>query len=158
MIQRIQSVFLLLVFVLGATLFVLPVLGFTSYESSYIMNAYHTFDITDASKIVSKNVGIGAMQGLISLLALATIFLYKKRQLQIKLCKLNLLLVTIQIAALVLYIDVAKEGISPTSPNDVIIGVKLGTFIPLISFVLLYLATRFIKKDEDLVRSADRLR
>ena len=98
------------------------------------------------------------MQGFISLLALTTIFLYKKRQLQIKLCKLNLLLVTIQIAALVLYIDVAKEGISPTSPNDVLIGVKLGTFIPLISFILLYLATRFIKKDEDLVRSADRLR
>jgi hypothetical protein len=158
MIQRIQSVFLILVFILGITLFVLPILGFTSYESSYIMNAYHTFDVADANNIVSKNIGIGAMQGFIALLALFTVFLYKKRQLQIKLCKLNLLLVTIQIAALVLYIDVAKEGISPASPNDVLISIKAGVFIPLLSFVLLYLATRFIKKDEDLVRSADRLR
>lgn len=157
MIQRIQSVFLALVFLLGMVLFVSPVLSFTSYENSYVMNAYHTINTVD-NIVVSKNIGIGAMQGLIALLALVSIFLFKKRQLQIKFCKLNILLVAIQIAAIVLYIDVAKEAISPNSPNDVLIGIKYGAIFPILSLVLLYLSIRFIKKDEDLIRSADRLR
>lgn len=157
MVQRIQSVFLLLVFLLGMVLFYSPVLSFTSYENSYVMNAYHTINLMD-STVVSKNIGIGAMQGLVALLALVSVFLYKKRQLQIKLCKLNILLVAIQIAAIVLYIDVAKDTISPTNPNDVLIGIKYGAIFPVFSLLFLYLAVRFIKKDEDLVRSADRLR
>jgi hypothetical protein len=157
MIQRIQSVFLLLVFILGALMFVSPVLNFNSYEASFTMNAYTTFN-TSNHMVVSKNIGIGAMQGLIALLALATIFLFKKRQLQIKLCKLNLLLIAVQIAALVLYIDVAKEAISPQNPGDVVLGLAFGFFIPILSFLLTYLAIWFIKKDEKLIRSADRLR
>ncbi|MCB0380750.1 MAG: DUF4293 domain-containing protein [Flavobacteriales bacterium] len=157
MIQRIQSVFLLLVFILGALMFVSPVLNFNSYEASFTMNAYTTFNASD-HMVVSKNIGIGAMQGLIALLALTTIFLFKKRQLQIKLCKLNLLLIAVQIAALVLYIDVAKEAISPQNPGDVVLGLAFGFFIPILSFLLTYLAIWFIKKDEKLIRSADRLR
>ena len=157
MIQRIQSIFLALVFLLGMVLFVSPVLSFTSYENTYVMNAYHTINSVD-NTVVSKNIGIGAMQGLVALLALVSVFLYKKRQLQIKLCKLNILLVAIQIAAIVLYIDVAKETISPTSPNDVLIGIKYGAIFPIFSLIFLYLSIRFIKKDEDLIRSADRLR
>lgn len=157
MIQRIQSIFLALVFLLGMVLFVSPVLSFTSYENTYVMNAYHTINSVD-NTVVSKNIGIGAMQGLVALLALVSVFLYKKRQLQIKLCKLNILLVAIQIAAIVLYIDVAKETVSPTSPNDVLIGIKYGAIFPILSLIFLYLSIRFIKKDEDLVRSADRLR
>ena len=157
MIQRIQSVFLALVFLLGMVLFVSPVLSFTSYENTFLMNAYHTINSVD-NTVVSKNIGIGAMQGLVALLALVSVFLYKKRQLQIKLCKLNILLVAIQIAAIVLYIDVAKETISPTSPNDVLIGIKYGAIFPIFSLIFLYLSIRFIKKDEDLIRSADRLR
>src|SRR5690606_9793440 len=124
MIQRIKSVFLLLVFILGALLFISPILSFISIEVSFQMNAYHTYNLTD-HLIVSKNIGIGAMQGLVALLALVTIFLFKKRQLQLKLCKLNLLLITVQIAAIVFYIDVAKEAISPQNPNDVALGVAV---------------------------------
>ncbi len=157
MIQRIQSVFLAFVFLLGMVLFVSPVLSFTSYKNTYVMTAYHTINLAN-NTVVSKNIGIGAMQGLVVLLALVSMFLYKKRQLQIKLCKLNILLVAIQIAAIVLYIDVVKETISPTSPNDVLIGIKYGVTFPTLSFIFLYLSIRFIKKDEDLVLSADRLR
>ncbi len=157
MIQRIQSVFLALIFVVGMLLFIAPILSFTSYENSFVMNAYHTINSVD-NTVVSKNIGIGAMQGLVALLALVSVFLYKKRQLQIKLCKLNILMVAIQIAAIVLYIDVAKETISPNAPNDVLIGIKYGAIFPILSLIFLYLSIRFIKKDEDLIRSADRLR
>ncbi|MBI2280502.1 MAG: DUF4293 domain-containing protein [Bacteroidetes bacterium] len=157
MIQRIQSVFLALVFVLGIVLFISPVLSFISYENVFIMNAYHTINSVD-NTVVSKNIGIGAMQGLIAILALISIFLYKKRQLQIKLCKFNILLVALQIAAIVMYIDVAKGTISPDAPNDVLIGIKYGVIFPILSLIFLYLSIRFIKKDEDLIRSADRLR
>jgi hypothetical protein len=35
---------------------------------------------------------------------------------------------------------------------------KLGAILPIVSVILVFLATRAIKKDEDLVRSADRIR
>lgn len=157
MIQRIQSVFLAAVVLLGIILFISPVLNFTSYEASFQMNAYTTYNIADHI-VVSKNIGIGAMQGFVVLLAVITVFLFKKRQLQIKLCKLNLLLIAIQIAAIVFYIDTAKEAIFPQNPNDIVLGLSLGFFIPILNFILTYLSIRFIKKDENLIRSADRLR
>jgi hypothetical protein len=38
------------------------------------------------------------------------------------------------------------------------ISYQIGSFLPIISAVFAYLAAHFIKKDEQLVRSADRIR
>ncbi len=157
MIQRIQTIFLLLVLILGVLFSFSPVLGFTGYEADFIMNAYKTAAVGDSANIIAKNMGVGVMQGLIFLVALVTIFLFKKRHLQIKLSKLNILLIALQIAAIVMYSDVVKTAIGPTT-NDVSVSFKFGSVIPVISLILTYLAIRFIKKDEDLVRAADRLR
>jgi len=157
MIQRIQTIFLALVVILGVCFSFVPILGFTGYEATYVMNAYKTVTLDDALTIVSKNIGVGVMQGLVFLVALVTIFLFKNRSLQIKLSKLNILLVALQIAAIVMYSDIAKTAIGP-SPNDVLISFKFGSTIPVISLILIYLAIRFIKKDDNLIRSADRLR
>jgi glucan phosphoethanolaminetransferase (alkaline phosphatase superfamily) len=157
MIQRIQSLLLALVVILGVLFSYLPILEFTGYESTYIMNAYKTIDVADASNIIAKNMGVGVMQGLVFLTAIVIIILFKNRQLQMKLAKLNILLISLQIAAIVLYSDTAKNAIGP-NVNDIIVNFKLGAIIPVISLILTYLAIRFIKKDENLVRAADRLR
>ena len=156
MIQRIQTIFLVLVVILGIVSSFLPILGFSGYEADFIMNHYKTIAVEDAT-IISKNMGVGVLQGIVLLVAIATIFLYKKRSLQMKLGKLNLLLITAQITAIVLYSDVVKEAIGP-NVEDVLVSFKIGAIIPVLSLILTYLAIRFIKKDDALVRSADRLR
>jgi hypothetical protein len=157
MIQRIQSIFLALVVLIGVLASFMPILGFTGYETTYVMNLYKTIVANDPTNVIIKNMGVGAIQGLVQLLALVIIFLFKNRQLQVKLAKLNILLIALEIAAIVMYSDVAKTVIGPQS-NDVVVSFKLGAVIPIISLILTYLSIRFIKKDEALVRAADRLR
>ena len=157
MIQRIQTIFLVLVVILGVVFSFLPVLGFTGFDIEYVMNAYKTTIEGNDEMVISKNMGVGVMQGMVFLVALLTIFLYKNRSLQIKIGKLNILLIALQIAAIVMYSDSVKTAIGePTS--DILVSFKIGSFIPVISLILTYLAIRFIKKDENMVRAADRLR
>lgn len=157
MIQRIQSIFLALVVVLGVIASFMPVLSFTSADTTYLMSLYKTVTVSETADIIAKNMGVGVLQGVVQLLALVIIFLFKNRGLQMKLAKLNILLIALQIAAIVMYIDTVKTAIGETA-NDIAIGVKFGAIIPLLSLILTYLAIHFIKKDDKLVRSADRLR
>lgn len=157
MIQRIQTLFLLGVVVLGVAFSFVPVLGFTAYDATYVMSAYKVVLSKEVTTVVSKNMGVGVLEGVIMIVSIIVMFLYKNRQLQMKLLKLNILLITLQVVALMMYVDVAKSAIGPNE-NDVVIGIEMGTIIPVLSLLLTYLAIRFIKKDDELVRAADRLR
>ncbi|MDB4534502.1 DUF4293 domain-containing protein [Vicingaceae bacterium] len=157
MIQRIQTIFLALVVLLGITASFLPVMNFTSEGVTYTMNLYKTVLAEDLSNILTKNMGVGAMQGIVILVALAAIFLFKNRSLQIKIGKLIILLIAFQIAAIVMYSDTVKSLLGDT-PEEIIVGFNAGAVIPVLSLIFAYLAVRFIKKDDKLVRSADRLR
>tara|TARA_R110001592_G_scaffold95324_2_gene274709 strand:+ start:8830 stop:9330 length:501 start_codon:yes stop_codon:yes gene_type:complete len=157
MIQRIQSLLLAIVAILSIVFSFLPIFEFAGYEATYVMNAYKTHLIDNVNEVVSKNMGVGVLQGVIMLLSIIVILIFKKRQLQVKLLKLNLLLITLQIVAIVMYTDVAKEVIA-SNPKDVIMGLQIGAAIPVLCLVLVYASIYFIKKDESLVRAADRLR
>jgi hypothetical protein len=67
------------------------------------------------------------------------------------------LLITLEIVAIVVYTDLAKEAIG-SDPNDILMGLRIGAIIPVLCFILVYASIYFIKKDEALVRAADRLR
>ncbi|GAB4252452.1 MAG: DUF4293 domain-containing protein [Vicingaceae bacterium] len=157
MLQRIQTVYLGLVVILGFVFSFIPVLGFSYEGNQYFMNAYHTVLVEENGvKDIFRNMGVGTLSGLVVLNSLIVIFLYKKRQLQIKLCKLNILLLALEVAGIALYADAAKELIA--IEGEVETKMTFGIFIPVISLILTYLATRAIRKDEELVRAADRLR
>lgn len=157
MIQRIQTIFLALVVLLGVAASFFPILLFTGMDGSAVMNLYKTTIVDNPDIILTKNMGIGAMQGIVQLVALATIFLFKNRSLQIKLGKLTILLIAFQIAAVVMYSDVVKSasGFDGTEPS---INFEFGAIIPVLSLIFTYLAVHFIKKDDKMVRAADRLR
>ncbi|MDF1672619.1 MAG: DUF4293 domain-containing protein [Vicingaceae bacterium] len=157
MLQRIQTIFLALVVILGILASFIPVLSFADADSVYIMNLYKTVSVSETADMLSKNMGVGVLQGVVQLLALVIIFLFKNRSLQMKLAKLNILLIALEIAAIVMYIDTVKSAIGEAA-KDIEIGIKFGAIIPILSLILTYLAIHFIKKDDKLVRSADRLR
>lgn len=86
-----------------------------------------------------------------ALISLVTIFMFKNRKLQFVLDRLNILLNFFLLGVFVYW--------SLSLPGEVDISEKgIGMFLPIISIVFLVLANKAIKKDEDLVKSVDRLR
>ena len=93
-----------------------------------------------------------ALFGFSSLLALISIFSFKNRQNQFVINRLNMILNLI-LLGLFVYRSLNLSGETPEVSEK-----GIGMFLPIISIVLLVLANKAIKKDEDLVKSVDRLR
>lgn len=84
-------------------------------------------------------------------LAIISILTFKKRQLQFVLNRLNILSNFVLLGVFV-YRSLTLSGESLVSEKGI------GVLLPIISIVFLVLANKAIKKDEDLVKSVDRLR
>jgi hypothetical protein len=56
-----------------------------------------------------------------------------------------------------MYSDTVKS-LMGTHPEEIIVAFNFGAILPVLSLICAYLAVHFIKKDDQLVRSADRLR
>ena len=90
--------------------------------------------------------------GLSTTLSLLSIISHKKRQQQFVMGRLNIILNLI-LLGLFVYRTLNLSG-EPATVSEK----GIGMFLPIISIVLLVLANKAIKKDEDLVKSVDRLR
>lgn len=150
MIQRIQTLYLLLVVVLGTLLCCFAPVQFLMPEGiDYIK--LMTFDKWALATI---SVAIPA-------LALVTIFLFKRRLLQARLNIMNVVLCLGYYALLALYTAYVVKGYEPIGEQvlaDAEWFLTVWAAIPLVNVVLTMMATRRILKDEALVRAADRLR
>ncbi|MCU0433036.1 MAG: DUF4293 domain-containing protein [Bacteroidia bacterium] len=87
--------------------------------------------------------------------AVFTIFRFNNRIQQIKFCTIGMLL-----SALVLALDIFLPGLLFNVPIELNATVSFAPGIYLVpaNVLLFFLASRFIRRDEELVRSADRLR
>ena len=136
MLQRIQTVYLLIAALVSA--------GFVFIFKLWNDQAGNPVYIED----VMSALGLTLLSGLISLI---TIFLFKNRKLQFVLGRLNILLNLI-LLGLFVYWSLNVSGEITVSEKGI------GMLTPIISIVFLVLANKAIKKDEDLVKSVDRLR
>ena len=106
----------------------------------------------DGNIIFAKNdIMISSAFYISALLALVAIVIYKKRKNQFVLNRLNMIL-NLFLLGFFVYRSLNLPGEASVSEKGI------GMLIPVISIVLLVLANRAIKKDEDLVKSVDRLR
>jgi hypothetical protein len=156
MIQRIQSIYL---FLAATAIFLIAAFPISSYYGDM-----HTFNLTilkienfvpDATSIFNPmfTFPLAFFVGIIGFITTFTIFKYKNRKLQLKLVKISVLLnIFLIIGVFFVYSKIISNSI------DVVEEYKTSAFLPLVSLVLLVLAYKGIKKDEDLVRSTDRLR
>ena len=140
MIQRIQTLFLAGAAAAGMVLFYLPMFSYTTADEV----SRHEF-------FIGENIFLTSLNSLGILLALVTVFMYKNRLNQLKICSLNMLLVSVFIVSNFYFSD------KPVSA-EAGIHFEMGSYLILANLVLLWLAVRFIRKDEKLIRSADRLR
>ncbi len=148
MIQRKQTLFLLVVVIIAITLF------FITFQNIVIPNGHWPICLMPgcSSDITNSNIYFPIVFNVIILILSTTIiFLYKNRVLQYKLANL-LVLFNIFLVGLFFLLSYIKEGQTGT------VSYQIGSFLPLISAVFAYLAAHFIKKDEQMVRSADRIR
>jgi hypothetical protein len=156
MLQRIQSVYLFLVVIFGVLFFFFP-LGLFTLESG-----------SAAIKLIGRNLSPENIQaeyaglfrwtlkgtGLVCIfLAMFTIFQFRSRLYQVKLCRFNILLHLVLLVVSFFYLDQLKASLSQLS-----FAYGPSIFFPLASLFLLLLAIRSINRDEALVRAADRIR
>lgn len=155
MIQRIQTVYLLIIVILSSLTLFFPMVSFMPkdidlqplYELKQ-MNLVGTGDVY--SNLTTWTLFVLTL--FIPLIALITIFLYKKRILQISLTVANMILMV----GYYVLLAIAIWSISDKLNADW--HVQFTVIFPLINIILAYLALRGIIKDEALVRSLDRLR
>ena len=161
MIQRIQTLYLLLVVILGTLLCIFSPVEFLLPEATDYVSL-HALD----------KWPLAVMSIAIPLLALVTIGMYKRRLLQVRLNIMNVVLCLGYYALLALYVAYIVKGYEPLDAVNCqlsTVNCQLSTVncewyltmwsaIPLVNVVLTMMATRRILKDEALVRAADRLR
>ena len=146
MIQRIQSIFLLLSSGALLSLFAIPFA--TSEQTDQALFADKVYDVFD-------NPILMILVGLAGLIGLVNIFLFKKRPVQIK---LDYLIITLSILLLVFTVFFVFQSGSLDSSSIEINENYFGLSMPVLAIIFAVLANRFITKDHKLVKSMDRLR
>lgn len=149
MIQRIQSVWLLLAALVMAGLFV------TNVYSVAIPTGLSAEVQADYMKIISINNNFLALglAGASVIMSVVSIFLFKMRKQQKSLIWINILLTI----GLLFWLYIGLNSFWNTYPAS---GgnISIGLFLPVISNFFLIFALRGIRKDEKLLKSLDRLR
>lgn len=141
MIQRIQSVWLLLAAICAFATYSLPV-----YTGTLQDNNIRSFLVSDNFLLFPLVFGTG-------LLALIILFLYKNRKLQFRLCMAGILLAILSIIVEYTKAEDFKQANTFRSGSY-----QIGALLPFLIVILFILAARNIYKDEKLVKSLNRLR
>jgi hypothetical protein len=142
MIQRIQSVYLLLIAIIsGGLIFVFDLWSLAEAK-------VFALDLFSQNPFVSKLVPVFFIGS--ALLALLSIFSYKDRKKQFVLGRL-VILINLFLLGILIYLSL-------NLPGEVASEKGIGMFLPTVVILLSVMANRAIKKDEDLVKSVDRLR
>ncbi len=144
MIQRIQTLYLLVAALFSAGL--IFVFDLWQFQNSAF---FYAFDGLQESAITFKVLPLLFFGS--AALSLFTVFKYSNRQTQFVLVRLNILINLILLGLLV-YLTLSLSGETAVSEKGI------GSALPIAVIVLLVMANRAIRKDEELVKSVDRLR
>tara|TARA_R110002096_G_scaffold118987_4_gene257637 strand:+ start:2546 stop:2956 length:411 start_codon:yes stop_codon:yes gene_type:complete len=136
MLQRIQTIYLLLAVGVSAGL----IFVFELYVTSKDIKVFAKDDVYVFAVFLAS-----------ALLSIISIFKYKNRKSQFILGRLNIIL-NFFLLGFFVYQSLNISGETAVSEKGI------GMFLPIVSIVFLALANKAIKKDEDLVKSVDRLR
>ncbi|MBV6644710.1 MAG: DUF4293 domain-containing protein [Cyclobacteriaceae bacterium] len=163
MIQRIQTIFLFLAAACLVAMLFFPTWEKVSSEKSEVVTinafqlTYESFEpMTGERTLISAKDAyyISILVVLAAGVALFSIFMYKNRLRQIQLGALNSLIVAGTMVALFLLTQKGQAMLEPTQKGNFLPGF----YLPLCALFFNSLANRFIRRDEKLVRSADRIR
>ena len=154
MIQRIQTLYLLVVAALLAVTIFTPMAYFSIGGEEYTLTAFAVRNAEGAA--VQPTLYMGILLAMAGILPLIVIFLYKHRMLQLRLCIVEIVLLVGSAVMTGIYYYLSVRFFSQT--DLVAKGVHAGIVLPLVAIVFAVLAIRGIFKDEMLVLSLNRIR
>lgn len=150
MIQRKQSVFLLLAFIASVVCLCMPLGSFEPQAMGVGFKMYNLM-VVFGSRVDYSVCGLFGLLILSSVLSISTVFLYRNRMLQSRLCLCNLFLL---VAWYVVFGAMTRNVVSA----DTDFHVAFAACLPAVSIILNFMARAAIIKDEKMVRAADRIR
>lgn len=150
MIQRIQSLYLLVGAILQLLFAVNTYFTYKIGEKVFHLNGSGIFN--ENNEQTDGDMKTFALSLIIAGIAILSIFLFKNRKNQMKIVKVAGLLTLMEIV----FLFISYFNISTLEPTSISFGFVI--FLLPISSILFFLAAKAIKKDEDLIKSVDRIR
>lgn len=147
MIQRIQTIFVLVAGLLVGSLYTLK---FADLSVNSELHTFTAFGIFNGDNLVFNGLPILIFIGIIAVLHLVIIFAYKKRIRQIRILAFTIILLLGLFGMFFYFTYAGFDGAK--------VAFKVPVAFPIIAIILDYLAIRAIGKDEALIRSMDRIR
>jgi hypothetical protein len=152
--QRTQSLFFLLTILSNAAIYWLQIAVVHAGGASFTFSLYKLQ--SEEGAVLYSGTMLAILCSLCIVLSGIAFGMFKRRQIQIKLSQLLLL---IQVGFLVAIFFVVDSTVaSLTQLENPLIDYSIGAYLALIPLVFIFLAIKGIKKDEALVRAADRIR
>ena len=153
--QRTQSIFFFIALMLNVAIFWLDLANISLDGVLHSFNLYK-LQVVDSGEVIYSNIALTILCSLCIALCLVTLGMFKKRQLQIKLAKLLLLVQVGFLVAIFFIVDGAVTNLSSVALATV--EYYIAAYFALLPLIFIFLAIKAIKKDEDLVKAADRIR
>ena len=145
MIQRKQTIFLFLAAIIFGAMFMVPFA--VSNQPSVQFLSDGVFNILDHPVLLVLTLG-----GI--LMSLYAIFLFRKRKAQLRLGYIIIIIaILLPLSAFILFTRTSAEADASVMIED-----QFGLYLPAAAILFVVLANYFIRKDERLVKSMDRLR
>ena len=153
MIQRIQTVYLLIADILIGILFFFRFAEISSSKEIYSAGIQGIYlEGTHQTQLILHNWLLLVLWFITPILLFVSIFLFKKRKLQLGLSWINLVLVLCLEGVIFMEIWFGAQRLSGHS------SLTIYFLLPIFAVILIYLAIRAIKNDVLLIRSIDRIR
>jgi len=152
MLQRVQTLYLLGVFLLTILLFTGPIADFST--DTGVLSLKHSGIFTgQGEKMELSTWPLSLLFAVVSVLAFLNIFSYKNRVRQMRIC-IFLMLVSIGMTGMMIY----YTWVAGNKFDTIHTLYQWRYVIPPIVIILQYLAFRGIRKDELMVKAYDRIR
>ena len=152
MIQRIQTVYLLVATILMGSIFIYPFAELLGADSQLFIYSFNGLSIENEEGLYMLTIPPIILLVITVLISFISIFLYKKRVIQMRLNSFNIILMIGYLGLNYYYIQNFSKQL------DGIVSYEITAIFPFVAVILTYLAIRAIGKDEALIRSMDRIR
>lgn len=147
MIQRKQTLWLIIAALLSVSLFFLNMISVTYLQNNEAMDK--------GIKLLEYNYILSILGFALVVLPLAAIFFYKNHKKQMNFVWLSIVLNIGFVAFHLMYIDIYMKSYKAAVQSH---AYGIGSFMPVLSIVFLFMAIGGIRKDKKLLKSYDRLR
>ena len=152
MIQRIQSIYLLVATILLGFIFIYPLAELLSSDGQLYIFKFNGLTIENEEGLYLLTIPRIILLVITVLISFVSIFLFKKRIIQMRLNSFNIILMIGYLGLNYYYVQNFSKQLNG------VVSYEITTIFPFVAAILTYLAIRAIGKDEALIRSMDRIR